>query len=116
MVRTRADLVDHRIGAANQLNAVLDAFWPGAKDVFADVESPIALQFLTRYPTARHAQHLTAKRLTAFCVKHGYSGRRTGRELLTTRGPPPRGTAKDPGEARRDTVLALVRVLRAARR
>ena len=32
--------------------ALLEAHWPGAKAIFADVESPIALAFLTRYPTA----------------------------------------------------------------
>jgi len=42
VVRTRDDLVGQRIAAANQLSAVPDTFWPGAKQVFADVESPIA--------------------------------------------------------------------------
>ena len=42
MVRTRDDLVDMRVAATNQLSALLDAHWPGAKAIFADVESPIA--------------------------------------------------------------------------
>src|SRR5689334_20327016 len=71
VTRTRGDLGDIRIATTNQLDALLDGHWPGAKAIFADVESPIALEFLTRYPTARHAQHLGAKRLTAFCAKHG---------------------------------------------
>jgi hypothetical protein len=49
VVRTREDLVDMRVAATNQLAALLDAHWPGAKAIFADVESPIALEFLTRY-------------------------------------------------------------------
>ena len=49
VVRTRTDLVDQRVAAANQLEAILDAFWPGAKAVFADIWSPIALDFLERY-------------------------------------------------------------------
>ena len=36
--------------SANQLRAQLEAFWPGAAGVFADVDSPIALAFLERYP------------------------------------------------------------------
>jgi transposase len=55
VVRTRDDLVQLRVAATNQLSALLDAFWPGAKAIFADIESPIALEFLTRYPTPASA-------------------------------------------------------------
>jgi transposase len=114
VVRTRTDVVDLRVAATNQLSALLDAHWPGAKAVFADVESPIALEFLTRYPTARHAARLGAKRLTAFCAKHGYSGRRTGEQLLARLRSAPAGTLDETlCEAIRDAVLALVGVLRA---
>jgi transposase len=74
--RARGDLVEMRVAATNQLSALLDAHWPGAKAVFADVESPISLEFLTRYPTPASAAHLGEKRMAAFLVKHGYSGRR----------------------------------------
>ena len=47
VVRTRGDLVEMRVAATNQLTALLDTHWPGAKAVFADVESPIALDFLS---------------------------------------------------------------------
>ncbi len=93
--------------------ALLDAHWPGAGKVFADIESPIALEFLTRYPTAKHAAGLGEKRMHAFCVKHGYSGRRPAAELLARLRSAPAGTT-DPDlvEAIRDTVLAMVAVLR----
>ena len=95
------------------LTALLDAHWPGAGKVFADIESPIALEFLTRYPTAKHAAGLGEKRMHAFCVKHGYSGRRPAAELLARLRSAPAGTT-DPDlvEAIRDTVLAMVAVLR----
>lgn len=51
-VRTRDDLVEMRVMAVNQLSALIEAYWPGAKVMFADVASPISLKFLTRYPTA----------------------------------------------------------------
>ena len=72
-----------RVAATNQLSALLEAHWPGAKAIFADVESPISLEFLTRYPTPASARHLGEKRMAAFCHKHGYSGRRTAADLLT---------------------------------
>jgi transposase len=113
VVRTREDIVEMRVAATNQLAALLDAHWPGAKAIFADVESPIALEFLTRYPTAAHAEHVGEKRLAAFCVKHGYSGRRPAAELLSRLRDAPAGTT-DEGliDAVRDAVLALVTVLK----
>lgn len=114
VVRTRDDLVEMRVAATNQLAALLDAHWPGAKAIFADIESPIALAFLTRYPTAAAARHLGEKRLAAFLVKHGYSGRRPAAELLTRLRQAPTGTLDDTlTEAIRDAVLALVAVLTA---
>ena len=113
VVRTREDIIEMRVAATNQLAALLDAHWPGAKAIFADVESPIALDFLTRYPTAAHATHLGEKRLAAFCVKHGYSGRRPAAELLHRLRQAPAGTTDEAlVDAVRDAVLALVAVLK----
>jgi transposase len=114
VVRTRDDIVEMRVAATNQLAALLDAHWPGARTVFADIESPIALEFLTRYPTAMHAARLGEKRLHSFCVKHGYSGRRPAADLLRRLRDAPAGTTDEVLlEAVRDAVLALVTVLKA---
>jgi transposase len=114
VVRTRTDLVDMRVAATNQLAALLDDHWPGAKAVFADVESPISLEFLTRYPTPNSARHLGVKRMAAFCVKHGYSGRRPADILLQRlRSAPAGATGQTLTEALHDAVLALVAVLKA---
>src|SRR5690348_1587234 len=95
VVRTRDDLVNMRVAATNQLAALLDAYWPGAKAVFADVESPISLAFLTRYPAPAPAARLGEKRMTAFLVKNGYSGRRPAAELLARLHAAPAGTADE---------------------
>jgi transposase len=114
VVRTRDDLVQMRVAATNQLAALLEAHWPGAAAIFADVESPISLDFLTRYPTPASARHLGERRLAAFLVKHGYSGRRPAAQLLARlRAAPPGTTAETLTEALRDAVLAVVAVLRA---
>ncbi len=113
-MRTRDDLVEMRVAATNQLSALLDAHWPGARAVSADVESPVSLEFLTRYPAPASARHLGEKRMAAFLVKHGYSGRRPAAELLARlRSAPPGSTGEALTEALRDAVLALVAVLRA---
>jgi transposase len=114
VVRTRDDLVDQRVAASNQLGACLEAFWPGAKAIFADLASPITLDFLTRYPTPESAASLGERRLVAFLTKHGYCGRRSPGELLARLRAAPAGlTGTVEAEARRDTVLAMVKVLRA---
>ena len=114
LMRTRDDVVVMRVAATNQLSALLDAHWPGARAIFADVESPISLAFLTRYPTPAAARHLGEKRITAFCASQGYSGKRPAAVLLARLRSAPAGTT---GPALtvtlRDAVLALVAVLTA---
>lgn len=82
LVRGRDELVDARIQLANQLRSLLESFWPGAASIFADVDSPIALDFIQRYPTPQSARRVGPKRMGAFCAQHAYSGRRSADELL----------------------------------
>lgn len=82
LVRGRDDLVATRVKLANQLRSVLESFWPGAAAIFADIDSPIALAFVVRYPTPMHAAHLGPKRMASFCTRQAYSGRRSPEELL----------------------------------
>jgi len=111
-VRTRDDLVTTRVGLGNQLRAVLEAFWPGAAQVFADIDSPIALAFLERYPTPENAEHLGEKRLAAFLGRNAYCGRRTARELLERLRSAPTVTVGEANtEACGDAVRSLVAVL-----
>jgi transposase len=83
LVRGRDDLVATRLQLANQLRSLLESFWPGCAVVFADIDSPIALAFVERYPTPDSAARLGTKRMAAFCAQHAYSGRRSADELLT---------------------------------
>jgi transposase len=82
LVRTRDDLVAERVGMANQLRSLLESCWPGAAAIFADIDSPIALAFVQRYPTAASAERLGEKRLASFLAQHSYCGRRQPAELL----------------------------------
>jgi transposase len=114
VTRTRGDLVETRVATANQLTALLEAHWPGAAVIFADIGSPIALAFLTRYPTPASAAGLGEKRMAAFCARNSYSGHRTAAELLDRLRGAPAGTLDQAlTVALRDAVLALVTVLQA---
>ncbi|MDQ2911229.1 MAG: IS110 family transposase [Actinomycetota bacterium] len=113
LTRTREDLVQARVSLANQLRAQLDAFWPGAGRVFSEVDSPIALAFLERYPSPAEARGLGEKRLAGFLARHGYSGRRSPAELLERLRQAPHGRAGElETEARRQVVLGLVAALK----
>ena len=73
--RARKDLVAHRVAAANQLRAHLQVTFPGAVDLFAEIDSPISLRFLTRFDSQDRADWLSVKRLSAWLASVGYSGR-----------------------------------------
>ena len=113
LVRTRDDLVTQRVALANRLRSLLDTFWPGAATIFADIDSPIALSFLDRYPTPGSARWLGEKRLASFLATHGYSGRRAPRELLERLRAAPTGLAGEmEEEIKGELVKSLITVLR----
>jgi transposase len=112
LVRGRDDLVAQRVALANQLRALLERVWPGAAQIFADVDSPITLAFLARYPTLHSAARLGEKRLAHFLVQHAYCGRRSAGELLARlHAAPPSQLGEGEAEAAGDLVRCLVAVL-----
>ena len=111
-VRARKDLVTTRVHTANQLRAHLNVVFPGAVGLFRDIDSPISLRFLERFPSATRAAWLSEKRLAAWLRANGYCGRKTPAELyrrLTQAAP---GINGDDGDARGAVALAFVTVLR----
>jgi hypothetical protein len=81
--------------------------------IFAQIDSPISLAFLARYPSPNDARGLGDKRVAAFLARHAYSGRRTPAQLLSKLKDAPHGRAGDAEtEARRAIVLALVAALK----
>lgn len=112
LVRGRDDLVASRIQLANQLRSLLESFWPGAAEVFADIDSPIALAFIQRYPTPESARRLGPRRMAAFCAEHAYSGRRSAGELLSRLHQPPACVSgKLEMEAKGELAISLARTL-----
>jgi transposase len=110
--RGRDDLVAQRVAFANQLRALLERFWPGAAAIFTDVDSPIALAFLARYPTPLSAERLGERRLAQFLRRHAYCGRRAPADLLARlRTAPLSRTGEAETEASGELVHALVAVL-----
>jgi transposase len=113
LTRAREDLVAARVALANQLRAELERFWPGPVGLFSDLDSPISLAFLTRYPSPSDARGLGEKRLAAFLKAHHYSNRKPPAQLLERLRSAPAGRAGELETARRRSiVLRLTRTLR----
>jgi hypothetical protein len=110
--RLRDDHIQANVAATHQLAALLDQHWPGAKAVFARLDSPIALDFLERYPTPQAAARLGEARLAAFLRRHRYSGRRSAAELLARLREAPRPLALIDPEVVAELVRAQARLLR----
>lgn len=112
-VRARDDLVATRVALANQLRCHLEHAWPGAAAIFADVDSPIALDFLAHYPSPEHARRLGPRRLERFLARHHYCGRRSVDELLQRLRTAPRaGTGRVESETGGIVTTSLVALLK----
>ena len=73
LIRARQDVVAARVAAHNQLRSHLLTAFPGAVGLFAHLDAGISLQFLTRFPTARHARWLSEKRLASWLAAAHYT-------------------------------------------
>jgi transposase len=112
LTRAREDLVRARVALANQLRAELERFWHGPVGLFSDLDSPISLAFLARYPSPSDARGLGEKRLGAFLKAHHYNNRKTPAQLLERLRSAPSGRAGELETARRRSiVLRLTRTL-----
>ncbi len=111
-VRARRDLVGHRVAAANQLRAHLQIVFPGATELFRDIDSEITLAFLSRFTTQEQADWLSPKRLGAWLKSVSYSGRTDPAVLHARLLAAPRGQAGPHASALAGVTVALVAVLR----
>jgi transposase len=109
--RARKQLVEARVALANALRANLEVAFPAAVNLFAEVDSPIALRFLGRFPSADHAAWLSPARLADWLRRAGYSGRQTPAELYQRLVDAPQGLAGTQGDAHAAVTLSLAAAL-----
>jgi transposase len=112
-VRSRKDLVSHRVAVANQLRAHLQIVFPAAAGLFADIDSDISLRFLERFTTQAQAGWLSTKRVAAWLRSVGYCGRTAPEALHARLAAAPDGATGDHDAVDAATTLAYVAVLRA---
>jgi hypothetical protein len=112
LVRMRDDHVAAKVAAMGQLAALLDRNWPGAKAIFARLDSDIALDFLTDFPTPESATRLGEARMAMFMKRHGYCGHRTAGQLLARLRSAPEVAGGLSSEVLAELVAAQVQLLR----
>lgn len=110
-VRARRDLVAHRVAMCNQLRAHLDTAFPGAVGLFADLDSPISLAFLSRFDCQDRADWLSVKRLVAWLAGVGYTGGTDPTVLYGRLSVAARGVTDQAGVALAHTTRAFLAVL-----
>ncbi len=91
--RARKDLVAHRVAVTNQLRAHLMIVFPGAVGLFANIDSPISLKFLSRFDSQDRADWLSVTRMANWLASVSYSGRTDPAELYRHLQAAPRGAA-----------------------
>jgi transposase len=113
VVRTRRELVVHRVAVANQLREHLNRVFPGVVGLFADLDSPTSLKFLARFDCQDRADWLTPTRLGAWLKSVRYPGRTDPAALYARLIAAPRGITGDEGAAHAYITHALVATLTA---
>jgi transposase len=115
--RTRKQLVESRVGLTNQLRALLERVFPAAVDLFARLDSDVAIAFLRRYPTQHAAARLTQARFAAFLRRISYCGRKPVEDLFARiHDAPPAGLTPAEADGHAICVLALLRAIETTRR
>ncbi|MCD4527496.1 IS110 family transposase [Nocardioides sp. cx-173] len=112
LVRSRHDLIDHRIAVHNQLLAVLQHNFPGAIGLFSQLDIGISLAFLRRFPTEAKAAWLSQLRMAHWLKANGYCGRQSAADLVDHLRNAATGRVSGPAaEASELVVLTLVDLL-----
>ena len=112
LVRLRDNQVRARTTPTNQLWAMLGNYWPGPRDLFCSLASPIALAFLTAYPTPQSAARLGEARMAAFLRRNSYRGGKSPALLLARLRAAPQATLALPAITLTAMVRAHVQQLR----
>lgn len=113
LCRARKDLVELRVQTVNQLRSNLELGLPGAIGLFSKLNSPIAIAFLRRFPTADKASWLSTKRMASWMISVGYSGGLSADKLYRRLTEAANGLKGLEGHARGSVTIGLINTLEA---
>jgi transposase len=81
LTRDHHRLGRHKTRLLNQIEVTLKEYYPRPLEVFSDLQSQIALDFLQQYPTPRALSELTRRNWNRFAKREHRLGEQRGKEL-----------------------------------
>jgi transposase len=81
LTRDHHRLARHKTRLLNQIEVTLKEYYPRPLEVFSDLESKIALDFLEQYPTPRALSELTRRNWNRFAKREHHLGEQRCKEL-----------------------------------
>lgn len=106
-------LMRHKTRLINQIEVTLKEYYPRPLEVFSDLESKIALDFLTQYPTPRALSDLTRRKWNRFAKREHHLGEARCKELWEKLSQPQLAIPEHVARAKAQLLLVLVAQLKA---
>jgi transposase len=112
LTRDHHRLGRHKTRLLNQIEATLKEYYPRPLEVFSDLESQIALDFLEQYPTPRALSELTRRNWNRFAKREHHLGEERCKELWEKLSQPQLKIPEHVVRAKAQLLLVLVIQLR----
>ena len=112
LTRDHHRLMRHKTRLLNQIEAALKEYYPRPLEVFSDLESKIALDFLQCYPTPRDLSELTRRKWNRFAKREHHLSEERCKELWEKLSEPQFKIPEHVVRAKTQLLLALVAQLK----
>src|SRR5206468_3228510 len=112
--RDQRRVVRHKTRFLNQLTTTLKEYYARPLEVFEDLETEIALDFLKQYPTPAHLSALTRKQFNRFATKQHHLSKQRCEELWEKLNKPQLAVPEHVVRAKAQLVEVLIEQLRAS--
>jgi transposase len=113
LTRDHHRLMRHKTRLINQIEVTLKEYYPRPLEVFSDLESKIAVDFLTQYPTPRALSDLTRRKWNRFAKGEHHLGEAHCKELWERLNQPQLEVPPHVVRAKAQLLLVLVAQLKA---
>lgn len=113
LTRDHHRLMRHKTRLINQIEVTLKEYYPRPLEVFSDLKSKIALDFLTQYPTPRALSDLTRRKWNRFAKREHHLSEARCKELWEKLDQPQLGIPEHVVRAKSQLLLVLVAQLKA---
>jgi transposase len=112
LTRDHHRLMRHKTRLINQIEVTLKEYYPRPLELFANLESKIALDFLTQYPTPRALSDLTRRKWNRFAKREHHLGAVRCKELWEKLSQPQLGIPQHVVRAKAQLLLVLLAQLK----